>query len=120
MCSNTQQHTLQRLISKKKKRSFVHTRTQGALYGAIISMATVGLIIANTQIAIGNKHLKYEAIPASTEWCTNETIANAAKQLHISDSTMVPQLTDDGFAFYKISFMVSAAHILRQYDEDDR
>lgn len=63
-------------------------------------MVIVCTIITNTQVAIGNDQLHYEGIPTSIAGCTNETIF-AAKLVKGND---IPQ-SNDGFAFYKISFM---------------
>lgn len=75
---------------------------QGALYGVIISMVVICLIITNTQVAIANDLLHYEAIPTSIDGCTNETMVKA----NLMTASSIKQ-ADDGFAFYKISFMVS-------------
>lgn len=75
---------------------------QGALYGIIISIALICMIIINTQIAIGNNLLHYEAIPTSIEGCSNGTIL--AEKL---STKPINVQANDEFAFYKISFMVS-------------
>lgn len=65
-------------------------------------MAVVCLMITNTQIATGNGQLHYEMIPTSIAGCSNETTVTLKP---LAGST-IPQ-ADDGFAFYKISFMVT-------------